>query len=165
MATFFIGIWKVVVFTALFSSLHLFTAMCSEFEVGEDKGWVVPSSKNDQLYNQWASKNRFKVNDTLKFEYKKDSVLVVTEEEYNKCKSSHPISFFNNGDTVYKLDRPGLFYFISGVAGHCERGMKMIIKVLEPENPPPPPPSNNVAAEMASPTAVLLMSLFGVLFM
>ncbi|XP_057474013.1 early nodulin-like protein 6 [Actinidia eriantha] len=162
------GIWKVVVFSVLFSSLHLFTAMCFEFKVGEDNGWGVPSSKNDQIYNQWASKNRFKVNDTLKFEYKKDSVLVVTEEEYNKCKSFHPMSFFNNGDTVYKLDRPGLFYFISGVAGHCERGLKMIIKVLEPESPPPPPPSNNGAAEMASPSVVLpmmTMPFFGVLFM
>ena len=77
MATLFIGIWKVVVFSALFSSLHLFTAMCSEFEVGEDKGWVVPSSKNDQLYNQWASKNRFKVNDTISKYYFKIKIIFI----------------------------------------------------------------------------------------
>lgn len=37
----------------------------SQFEVGGDHGWVVPKSKNDQLYNQWASENRFKVDDTV----------------------------------------------------------------------------------------------------
>ncbi|XP_057479145.1 early nodulin-like protein 6 [Actinidia eriantha] len=101
--------------------------MCAEFEVGGDKGWGTPPSKNDQIYNQWASKNRFNVGDILRFKYNKDSILVVTDEEYDKCKSSHPIFFSNNGDTDFKLDRPGLFYFISGVAGHCERGLKMII--------------------------------------
>ncbi|MCD7472293.1 hypothetical protein HAX54_013357 [Datura stramonium] len=118
-------------------SLHFFLAFATEFSVGGDKGWVVPTVKDDQLYNQWAGKNRFKINDTLRFEYKKDSVLVVTKEEHEKCKSSHPIFFSNNGKTVYKLEQPGLYYFISGVSGHCERGLKMIIKVLEAGAPPP----------------------------
>ncbi|TQD80757.1 hypothetical protein C1H46_033674 [Malus baccata] len=88
------------------------------------------------MYNEWASKNRFKVDDTLSFNYTKDSVVVVTKDEYEKCHSAHPIFFSNNGATTFTLDRPGLFYFISGVAGHCERGQKMIIKVLEPASPP-----------------------------
>lgn len=79
---------------------------------------------------------------TTDFQYKKDSVLVVTEAEYQKCRSTQPIFFSNNGDTVVTLDRPGLFYFISGVSGHCERGQKMIIKVLEPETSASPPPPN-----------------------
>ncbi|KAI3983751.1 hypothetical protein MKX01_001155 [Papaver californicum] len=107
-----------------------------EFEVGDDHGWVVPDSKGGDKYNQWASRNRFQFNDTIRFKYKKDSVLVVTDSEYEKCRSAHPIFFSNNGDTVYKFERSGLFYFISGVAGHCERGQKMIIKVLENETPP-----------------------------
>ncbi|KAG4378900.1 hypothetical protein AAZX31_17G119100 [Glycine max] len=40
---------------------------CTEFEVGSHDSWVVPKSKDDDLmYNQWASQNRFKVNDTLR---------------------------------------------------------------------------------------------------
>ncbi|KAK4370932.1 hypothetical protein RND71_010407 [Anisodus tanguticus] len=117
-------------------SLNIFAVLATEFNVGGDKRWVVSTVKDDQLYNQWAGKNRFKVNDTLRFEYKKDSVLVVTKEEYEKCKSSHPIFFSNNGKSIYKLEQPGLYYFISGVSGHCERGLKMIIKVLEPAAPP-----------------------------
>jgi hypothetical protein len=71
--------------------------------------------------------------------------MVVTEEEYDKCASTHPIFFSNNGDTEVRLDHPGLVYFISGVTGHCQRGQKMTIKVIGPPAPPPapatPPPS------------------------
>ncbi|KAF2316549.1 hypothetical protein GH714_041890 [Hevea brasiliensis] len=37
------------------------------------------------------------------------------------------------GNTVYKLDHSGPFYFVSGVSGHCEKGQKIIIKVMAPE--------------------------------
>ncbi|KAH7841517.1 hypothetical protein Vadar_030935 [Vaccinium darrowii] len=154
-------------------SSFLMSVMSVEFDVGGSKGWIIPSSKNGQLFNDWASKNWFNVGDTLRFEYKKDSVLLVTNEEYDKCKSSHPLFFSNNGDTVFKVDKPGLFYFISGVAGHCDRGLKMIVKVLEPESPPPPPSSNETSGDgvkeagtISSSTLVVLMtmSFFGALF-
>lgn len=77
------------------------------------------------------------------FRYKKDSVLVVTAEEYEKCRSTRPSFFSNNGDTQYKLNRSGNFYFISGAAGHCELGEKMILKVIShaPGTSPPGPDS------------------------
>ncbi|XP_075485427.1 early nodulin-like protein 6 [Primulina tabacum] len=127
--------------------LSLVSAQCVELDVGGDStGWAVPSAKNQQLYNDWASSNRFKVNDTLRFRYQKDSVLEVTQEEYEKCRSSHPIFFSNKGDTLFNLDRPGLFYFISGVSGHCERGLKMIVKVLELENVSTPPTNQSLSS-------------------
>ncbi|KAM0838144.1 hypothetical protein ACQ4PT_061173 [Festuca glaucescens] len=117
----------------------------TDFEVGGDAGWVVPPAGQAGTYNEWASKNRFLLGDSVHFKYKKDSVMVVTEEEYDKCASTHPIFFSNNGDTEVRLDHPGLFYFISGVTGHCQRGQKMAIKVIGPDAPPPapatPPPS------------------------
>ncbi|CAH2036197.1 unnamed protein product [Thlaspi arvense] len=121
---------------------------CTEFEAGGENGWVIPQSSDDEnMFNQWASKNRFKVGDTIRFKYKKDSVLVVSEEEYKKCQTTKPKLYSNHDDTVFKLDRPGLFYFISGVAGHCEKGQKMIIKVMEVESPPQsPPPSSSLEA-------------------
>ncbi|KAL8463037.1 hypothetical protein ACS0TY_033204 [Phlomoides rotata] len=131
----------------IISVISVHTVECVEFYVGGDKGWV--ASKHQQLYNDWASKNRFQVNDTLRFVYKKDSVMMVTEEEYEKCGSVHPMLFSNTGDTRIRLNRPGLFYFISGVSGHCEKGLNMIVKVLEPESPPPPPPAQQSAASTA----------------
>ncbi|KAF3673904.1 putative boron transporter 4-like [Capsicum annuum] len=158
---------KSLLYLVFFLSLHFFSGFSTEFTVGGDEGWVIP--KDDQLYNQWASKNRFKVNDTLLFAYKKDSVMAVTQEEYEKCKSVHPVYFSNNGKSIFKLDRPGLFYFISGVSGHCERGLKMIVKVLEPASPPQvasetsgPPTSG--ATKSAKVVVVFVVSLFGVMF-
>lgn len=50
----------------LFIFLQLFLVQSHEFEVGDDKGWVIPSSKNNEEYNQWASKNRFQIDDTIR---------------------------------------------------------------------------------------------------
>lgn len=101
--------------------------------------------------------------------------MEVTEAEYEKCRSSHPIFYSNNGeDTRFRLDRSGLFYFISGVSGHCERGVKMIIKVLEPETPPSPspPPSHHESAAAPLllhhhqlPLPSFIFSLFWAIFM
>ncbi|XP_050376442.1 early nodulin-like protein 1 [Argentina anserina] len=150
------------VFILLFSLSAIQVALVNgtEFQVGgKSKGWEVPKSKNDQdIYNEWASTNRFKVNDTLNFNYKKDgdSVMVVTEPEYEKCHSDKPIFMFKGGDSVFKLDRPGLFYFISGTASHCEKGQKMIVKVLgspaaETESPPPAQSATLNATEAPAP--------------
>ncbi|XP_051121677.1 mavicyanin-like [Andrographis paniculata] len=118
-------------------TLLLSPAQCKDLLVGGDAGWVVPPPNNHHFYNDWASRNRFRTNDTLRFQYEKESVMAVAdEEEYEQCRSSHPMFFANNGNTSVTLDRPGLFYFISGVAGHCKRGLKMIVKVLEPPSPP-----------------------------
>ncbi|KAL6609601.1 hypothetical protein ACP70R_034031 [Stipagrostis hirtigluma subsp. patula] len=127
--------------------LALLGALCrragaTAFEVGGDDGWVVPPASDVDTYNQWASKNRFIVGDSVHFKYKKDSVMVVTEDDYNHCRAEHPIFFSNNGETEVELDRPGPFYFISGSTGHCERGQRMVIKVIGHDAPPPSgPPS------------------------
>ncbi|XP_061365218.1 early nodulin-like protein 6 [Gastrolobium bilobum] len=159
----------------LFYLSHVLLVNCTEFEVGDLDGWVVPKSKdNDEMYNQWASQNRFKVNDTVRFMFNKDSVMVVTEEEYGKCRSSRPVFFSNNGDTVFKFDRPGLFYFISGVSGHCDRGQKMIIKVLDVVPATPPQLANESAkkshstsevAEIITPMSITTSTLFVLLFL
>ncbi|KAG7019965.1 Early nodulin-like protein 1 [Cucurbita argyrosperma subsp. argyrosperma] len=137
----------------LLLSFHFFSAVSTELLVGDDDGWEVPDPKETGKYNKWASRNRFSVHDTVNFRYKKDSVMVVTEEEYKECLSSKPLFYDNSGNSVVKLDRPGLFYFISGVTGHCQKGQRMIIKVLEPvspPHPPTPPPHDNKKAAAAN---------------
>lgn len=80
----------------------------------------------------------------LDFKYDKDSVLVVEEGDYDKCDSAHPIFFSNNGNTVYTLDHSGAFYFISGIAEHCQKGQKMIIRVMgHSEGPGSSPDAGN----------------------
>ncbi|KAL3640074.1 hypothetical protein CASFOL_011937 [Castilleja foliolosa] len=117
----------ITIFVFLQLQKHVY---CSEFEVGERKGWVVPPANNTEMHNQWASKLRFKVGDTIRFKYKKDSVMEVSKENYKECNSNRPNFFSNTGNTMYTLDRSGFFYFISGATGHCEKGQRMIVWVM-----------------------------------
>lgn len=60
--------------------------------------------------------------------------MAVTDAEYKKCNSTRPIFFSNTGNTVYRFNHSGSFYFISGVSGHCEKGQRMIVKVMSSED-------------------------------
>ncbi|XP_043721198.1 stellacyanin-like [Telopea speciosissima] len=120
----------------------------SEFKVGDSVGWREPDANNTQIYNQWAAHNRFLVGDSLNFEYnKEDSVLVVDKFGYYHCNTTKPISAFNDGKTVIKLDNPGPFYFISGTPDHCNNGQRMVVNVLglHPIPQSPPPSSSSIA--------------------
>lgn len=134
--------------------------------MGDTKGWVVPPANDTRIYNDWASENRFRAEDSVResrssqqhrpiklpfcinifyvcflfcglgFRYKKDSVMEVTEEEYKRCNSTQPSFFSNTGNTVFHFGRSGTFYFISGANGHCERGQRMIVKVMAQDEAP-----------------------------
>ncbi|KAI8013616.1 Early nodulin-like protein 2 [Camellia lanceoleosa] len=90
-----------------------------------------PSDNHTAFYDQWAATNRFLVGDSLRFEYKNDSVLVVDKCGYFHCNISNPISIFNNGNnTVVSLDKPGPMYFVSGDPDHCKNGQRLVIQVM-----------------------------------
>ncbi|PON54323.1 Phytocyanin domain containing protein [Parasponia andersonii] len=112
-----------------------------EFKVGDDLGWSVPSGPNNSsaIYNQWAVRNRFRIGDSLVFEYKNDSVLLVDKWGYYHCDASKPIIAFNNGNSTVKLDRSGFFYFSSGAPDHCKKGQRMIVDVMSRHRPSPSP--------------------------
>ncbi|XP_074277986.1 early nodulin-like protein 5 [Silene latifolia] len=155
-----------IMFLCITLALMLIHGNSTEFMVGDSKGWNVPSSKEPNTYNQWAEKKRFKVNDTLEFEYKKDSVMEVSESEYEKCRPTAPLYFSNSGHSVVELNRSGLFYFISGVTGHCERGQKMVVKVLDIVAPPsdqqPPPPTDQGSGDKKKKNGATHLKFMGV---
>ncbi|XP_022140349.1 early nodulin-like protein 1 [Momordica charantia] len=100
-----------------------------KFVVGGKDGWVFNPS---EPFNHWAERNRFQVNDTLYFKYQNgtDSVLVVSKDDYFSCNTKNPIVSFQDGDSIFKFDRSGPFYFISGNADRCQKGQKLIVVVL-----------------------------------
>ncbi|KAF1897440.1 hypothetical protein Lal_00035145 [Lupinus albus] len=131
------------------------------FYVGGSAGWVPNPAQN---YNEWAGRNRFQINDTLVFKYNKgsDSVLEVTKEDYDGCNKSNPIKKFEDGETEFKFDRSGPFYFISGENGNCEKGEKLIVVVLairggakQTQTSPPStsPPSTNTPSTSPVPSS------------
>ncbi|XP_057795216.1 early nodulin-like protein 7 [Salvia miltiorrhiza] len=106
-----------------------------QFEVGDEMGWAKPTGKERETYNEWATQNRFHIRDTLHFKYAKDSVVVVSSADYLTCNASNPIAKFEDGSTVYELNRPGFFYFISDQPAHCKSGQRLIVRVMHPLQP------------------------------
>ncbi|KAL5699982.1 hypothetical protein ACHQM5_025491 [Ranunculus cassubicifolius] len=99
---------------------------CHQFQLG----WNKPTGKEIESYDAWAERNRFHVGDTIYFKYDKDSVLIVGRNDYTNCTVSKPITKFEDGNTVFRFDRYGYFYFISGEPGHCKSGQKLVIRVM-----------------------------------
>ncbi|KAJ9671602.1 hypothetical protein PVL29_025356 [Vitis rotundifolia] len=127
-----------------------FLCCCEGFKfiVGGKGGWV---EKPSEEYNQWAGRNRFQVNDTLFFKYQKGvgSVLVVAKDDYFSCNTEKPIMKMDDGESEFKFDRSGPFFFISGNKTSCDHGQKLIVVVLSPNHfkphpavPPASPPKS-----------------------
>lgn len=72
---------------------------------------------------------------------------MVNSEDYLNCNTSNPITKFQDGNTIFKFDRSGFFYFISGQSGHCKSGQRLIVRVMHPseiespESAPSPAPA------------------------
>ncbi|XP_022756307.1 early nodulin-like protein 1 [Durio zibethinus] len=118
--------------------LFLFVSFTDAREIlvgGKTDAWKIPSSESDSL-NKWAENSRFRIGDSLVWEYDggKDSVLQVTKEAYASCNTSNPIAEHKDGKTNVKLEKSGPFYFISGAKGHCEQGQKLLVVVLSPRH-------------------------------
>ncbi|CAA3016859.1 early nodulin 1 [Olea europaea subsp. europaea] len=122
---------RIMLLFTILSSVKLIHVSCFEFQVGDRAGWIVPPTNHTKFYNDWASEKRFKIGDIIRFNYRKDSVMEVSETEYKNCNTTRPTFFSNTGDTIFTLDRHGFFYFISGSFGHCQRGQKIIVRVVE----------------------------------
>ncbi|KAI4344286.1 hypothetical protein L6164_011532 [Bauhinia variegata] len=107
------------------------------------ESWKIPSPSKLSL-NQWAQHQRFRINDTLiwKYDPKSETVLQVDEEDYKSCNLSDPIQEYSDGDTKVVLEHSGSFYFISGIEGHCQKGLKLVVVVM----------SNSHKAKQKSPT-------------
>ncbi|KAG7567482.1 Phytocyanin domain [Arabidopsis thaliana x Arabidopsis arenosa] len=109
---------------------------------GSLDAWKVPESPNHTL-SHWAESVRFQVGDALLFKYdsKMDSVLQVTEENYEKCNTEKPLKEHKDGYTTVKLDVSGPYFFISGApTGNCAKGEKVTVVVQSPNHQPMPKP-------------------------
>ncbi|XP_027085039.1 early nodulin-like protein 8 [Coffea arabica] len=104
---------------------------CYQYKVGDLDAWNVPSSANPDVYHIWSSNHNFTIGDSLLFLYppSQDSVIQVTAQSYKSCNLKDPILTMNDGNSLFNITSPGLFYFTSGVPGHCEKSQKIRIAV------------------------------------
>jgi hypothetical protein len=97
----------------------------------------------------------------------KDSVLLVQPADYNACNTASYDKQFDDGSTVFDLDRAGAFFFISGVDTNCRANEKLIVMVSAAAakgapapsqgspattTPPPSSPSGDAPSGAAQPT-------------
>ncbi|GAA0160560.1 hypothetical protein Leryth_018863 [Lithospermum erythrorhizon] len=139
---------------------------------GKHNSWKIPSSPDE--FTNWARKLRFQIGDSIVMEYdsKSDSILEVNEQDYKDCNKANPIKSYQDGNTSINLNRSGWFYFISGGDGHCEKGQKLAIEVLNAKHAMSPTPSSEgfggapgpapVATSKASDTLGLRMTTSGI---
>ncbi|KAE8704734.1 putative Uclacyanin 1 [Hibiscus syriacus] len=131
----------------------------TEYAVGGDDGW-----KLGVKYEDWAKDKQFFVGDTLVFKYKAGShnVYKATGDQFKSCTvpSNNSLGSFTGNDTI-KLATAGTKWYICGVSGHCDGGMKLKITVLDGAPAPAPSAASTLFAK-ATGFHVLLGMIFAI---
>nr|KJB44409.1 hypothetical protein B456_007G251100 [Gossypium raimondii] len=112
-------------------------SLATDFVVGDDDRW-----KLGIKYEDWAKGKQFFVGDTLVFKYNATvhNVYKVKGDNFKSCTvpSNNSLGSFTGNDTI-KLATTGNKWYICGVNGHCDGGMKLKITVLDGTAPAPAP--------------------------
>nr|XP_043629694.1 mavicyanin-like [Erigeron canadensis] len=138
-------------FAIIFFVLIQTNVLAYQYQVGNLQSWNIPTSEDPKVYTNWPKKLNFRIGDSLLFLYppSQDSVIQVTKESYNACNLKDPILFMNNGNSLFNITSPGVFYFTSGVSGHCGKGQKLQISVLAADGSLPLPPASGPSGALA----------------
>nr|CAB3497913.1 unnamed protein product [Digitaria exilis] len=116
----------VIIIASVAALLPATTSAASSYRVGDDAGW-----DNGIDYDAWASSKSFRVGDTLEFLYSEGfhNVVVVDAQSYAACAVPSNAPTLGSGDDRVALRQPGQWFFICGVEGHCQTGMKLAVNV------------------------------------
>ncbi|OMP06143.1 Plastocyanin-like protein [Corchorus olitorius] len=113
-------------------------------KVGDSSGWTI---MGDTDYTNWASARTFHVGDSLLFEYNSEfhDVVEVSHDDFQSCKGTSGIATYASGSDTITLERPGHYYFLCGVPGHCQIGQRVDILVQ---------PASSINSPSTSPCAL-----------
>ncbi|KAK4425353.1 Mavicyanin [Sesamum alatum] len=112
-------------------------SMGAVYNVGDNVGWT----NTGVDYQRWSDAHVFEVGDKIVFDYdpEKHDVLEVSEEDYNSCNASNPISRYTSGHDELEIVTPGTFYYICSFFNMCrDDKQKVVIKIEKDESPSPP---------------------------
>ncbi|KAH7292355.1 hypothetical protein KP509_29G064100 [Ceratopteris richardii] len=99
------------------------------YPVGGNGMWMLGSKVS---YNKWAASKIFRQNDQLLFSLNPTfhNLMLVSAAEYFSCSPRKPIAIYRKGKISLNLAKRGTYFFICGIPGHCQAGMKMAVKVF-----------------------------------
>ncbi|KAI3853033.1 hypothetical protein MKX03_033056 [Papaver bracteatum] len=136
-----------LVLVTAFALLHL--ATCDTHIVLDSQGWIEPTQANENVYSTWTAGKKFKVDDTLVFNFRTGAhdVAEVSKDQFDNCTDPNQNSVKTEGPANIKLTSTGLHYFICTIGPHCENGQKLAINVTkdsETDTPSVSPPTNTL---------------------
>ncbi|XP_058084621.1 uclacyanin-3-like [Magnolia sinica] len=102
-------------------------ATATEYIVGDDSGWTLGFD-----YATWAEGKKFRVGDTLVFNYTEGdhTVVKVNGTGFASCSKSPNSGVLASGSDRVTLTTTGNKWYICGVGSHCDNGQKLKITVL-----------------------------------
>ncbi|KAL0422309.1 UNVERIFIED_CONTAM: hypothetical protein Slati_3253800 [Sesamum latifolium] len=115
-----------VVLSILLIHIHIHTANATSYTVGDSSGWTFNVAG-------WEKGKPFKAGDTLGcpnfstfFAYVvgQHNTVVVDKASYDSCSVPPGAPTYSSGNDQLTLKK-GPNYFICGIRGHCEAGMKI----------------------------------------
>uniref|UniRef100_A0A0D9WVW6 Phytocyanin domain-containing protein n=1 Tax=Leersia perrieri TaxID=77586 RepID=A0A0D9WVW6_9ORYZ len=137
-----------VLLLAIVAVVALLPAMASamDYTVGDGNGWTLKYPSN------WADGKSFQIGDKLGIHTRTKGNHTVTEVDgptFHACnRQGNTLNTYNSGNDTVALDKAGRRWFFCNVEDHCEKGMKLLVNVVDPNapapaSPPPPPPSSS----------------------
>ncbi|TVU43438.1 hypothetical protein EJB05_09911 [Eragrostis curvula] len=136
------------------AAMVLESAAATTYTVGAPDGlWDLQTN-----YGEWVAARTFHPGDKITFTYSPElhDLVEVSKAGYDACSNANNISAFRTGNDVVTLTAPGTRYFLCGLTGHCDSGMKIRIDVVaaggssSPVSPAAAPTSSAAASASVS---------------
>ncbi|KAM0919388.1 hypothetical protein ACQ4PT_008291 [Festuca glaucescens] len=118
----------IAVAVAVVASFARVAAAATSYTVGAPDGlWDMHTD-----YAEWVAARTFHPGDNITFTYSRElhDVVEVGKAGYDVCSSANNVSAFRSGNDVVALTAVGARYFLCGLTGHCDSGMKIRIDVV-----------------------------------
>ncbi|KAF8712828.1 hypothetical protein HU200_028601 [Digitaria exilis] len=135
----------------LVATVFMEGAAAATYTVGAPDGlWDMQTD-----YAQWVKTKTFHPGDKITFTYSAElhDVVEVSRAGYEGCSSANNISASRTGNDVVALTAVGARYFLCGLTGHCDSGMKIRVDVVAAASAAPGPASS---ASSSAPSSCII---------
>ncbi|KAI4972678.1 mavicyanin-like [Hordeum vulgare subsp. vulgare] len=112
-------------------------------------------------YAEWVAARTFHPGDNITFTYSRElhDVVEVGKAGYDACSSANNVSAFRSGNDVVALTAVGTRYFLCGLTGHCDSGMKIRVDVVDASTgPAAAPPTTSAGGSVVAGLGALVVT-------